>query len=79
MGFLLLEGRLRNEDWKVGVFDTELLDFLIEELLDFLPNTVGPWTNNVASGDVVILDHLGFFDYLEIRGEEVGCRELGVE
>ena len=38
--------------------DTELLDLLVHPLLDSFPHLVCPGTEDIAAGDVVVVDHL---------------------
>jgi len=61
---LLLKGSVRHEHREVRVFHTELLDLTVEELLDALPDVVGPGAQDVAAAHVVVLDHLRLGDDL---------------
>lgn len=44
--------------------DIELLDLLVHPLLDRFPHLVCPGTEDVAAGDVVVVDHLRQRDHL---------------
>ena len=65
MRLLLLQGGLRDEHGEVAVLHAQLLDAPVEELLDGLPDGVGPGPQHVAAADVVVLDHLRFGDHLD--------------
>jgi len=45
-----------DEYREVAVVDANVLDLLVEEFFDLLPNEVGPGAKDVAAGDVVVLD-----------------------
>ncbi len=45
-----------DEYREVAVVDANVLDLLVEEFFDLLPDEVGPGAKDVAAGDVVVLD-----------------------
>jgi hypothetical protein len=48
---------LGHKHRKIGILDTQFFDVFVKKALDFLPNAVRPWTQNVATGNVIVLDH----------------------
>ena len=64
MVFLLLEDLRGNEHGEVAVLDTEGFDARIEPFLNRIPDSVGPWSEDVASADAVVVDHFAFDDHL---------------
>ena len=48
-----------------------LLYFLVHPLLNGLPNLVSPGAEDVAAGDVVVVDHLRESDHLRVCGHSV--------
>jgi len=60
----LFESLLRHEEREVAVADAQSLDLLVEEVVDRLPDVVGPRPQDVAAADVVVLDHFRLGDHL---------------
>lgn len=66
MVLLLVEGILGDEHGEVGVFDSISLDEVIEELGDILPDIVGPGSQNITTGDIVVIEHFRLSDNLSV-------------
>lgn len=49
---------LGHKHREVRVLDAEFLDGLVEERLNLLPDGVRPGAQNVAAGNVIVLNHL---------------------
>jgi hypothetical protein len=52
------ESTFTNEHWEIAVAHFKGLELDIKEILDLLPNEVSSWSEDIASGDIVIFDHL---------------------
>ena len=74
---LRLQSRLGHEQREVAVLHPFLLDLRVEEILDLLPHGVRPGTQDVASGDVVVLDELAGDDNLRVPRPEVVVARRG--
>ena len=61
---LLVEGFLSDKDWEVAILHANLLESHIHESLDLLPDIEGEGSEDVAAGDVIVLDHVGLGDDL---------------
>mmetsp|Transcript_35021 Transcript_35021/g.53759 ORF Transcript_35021/g.53759 Transcript_35021/m.53759 type:complete len:601 (-) Transcript_35021:128-1930(-) len=68
----LLEGTLRDEHREVGVLGTAGLEASVEVGLDLLPDVEGARAEDVATGDVIIVDKLSLSDHLLVPLREVG-------
>ena len=66
MILLLVKRCFRHKHWEVTVLNTELFDSSIEELCNLLPNVESIRSEDVASWNFVVLNHLGFRDHLRI-------------
>ena len=55
-----LQDRRGHEHREVGILHTKLLDLCIEPGLNLLPDTIGPWLEDVTTADVVVLQHVCF-------------------
>jgi len=56
MFFFQLQGPFGDEHGEICVFDSVGFDQLVEELLDLLPDGVGPGPQNVAPRHVVVVN-----------------------
>lgn len=66
MFFLLFKSSLRHKHWEVAILNVKLFNSAIKMSLDLLPNIVGSWSQNVASGDIIIVNHLRLLNDLLI-------------
>ena len=57
MSLLFEQSILRDENREVSILDSIALDNSVEIGLNFLPNIEAPWTQNIASRDIVVLYH----------------------
>ena len=57
MLFFGLQCSLRYEEGKVCVLNSKFLYLFIEPLLNHLPNEIRPWSKNITSGNVTIVNH----------------------
>lgn len=57
---------MRDEQRKVTVLHAHVGDFGIDKGFDLLPEKIGPWTKNVAAGDVVVFDQFTFANHLPV-------------
>ena len=55
---------MRNKHGEVAILNTKLLDLGIEKIFNRFPNGVSPWSKNVATANIIVLDHFGFGDNL---------------
>lgn len=67
MSLLLLQCCLRDEHGEVAVLHSKLPDFPVKEFFDTLPDRIGPWPQHVTTANIVILNHLGLGNHLEIQ------------
>lgn len=68
---LYLQRLFGNKHGEVGVLDSVCLDELVEEDLNFLPDRVGPGSQNVATRDIVVLDKSRLDDNFLVPSREV--------
>ncbi|KAI3476391.1 hypothetical protein L1887_62043 [Cichorium endivia] len=61
---LALEHVCGDEHGEVAVLDADLLDLCVEEVLDGLPDKVGPGLEDVAARDVVVVEHVTLAQHL---------------
>ena len=69
MVLFLLQKAFRNQQRHVHILDTLLLKFLIQHILDILPNGIAIRTINKHTFDRGVVDKLGLFAYI---GEPLG-------
>mmetsp|Transcript_29181 Transcript_29181/g.61977 ORF Transcript_29181/g.61977 Transcript_29181/m.61977 type:complete len:300 (+) Transcript_29181:1047-1946(+) len=67
----LFQSIFRNEHGKIRVFHAQFLDLDVEPVLDQFPYFVGPGTEDVAAGDVVVGNHFGEDDDIGVPHGEV--------
>lgn len=65
VSLLSLQGLIGDKDRKIGIADSQLLDLLVKEGLDKLPDRISPGTENVTARDVVVLNEFSFQNNLE--------------
>lgn len=68
---LLVQGLLRDEHGEVGIFDSVTLDEIVEKFHDVFPDVVGPGSEDIASGDIVVVEHFRLGDDLGVPLGEV--------
>jgi hypothetical protein len=71
MFFFFLEFVLRNKHREVTILNTKFFKFLIEELLNIFPNIVGSRSQNIAAGNVIILNKFSLLENLRVPIGEV--------
>ena len=54
-----------DEHWKVAILYAEFFYLSIKEVLDFVPDAVGPRAQDVTSTDVIVFYHFCLCYYLE--------------
>ena len=74
MLLLFLQRGLRHEDGEVAVLKADLFYGVVKPLADALPDAERPGPEDVASGHVVVLDHLRLGDHL--RKHSHGCHHF---
>lgn len=73
MLLLLVELCRADEHREVGIFNVLGADEVVKVALNLLPDEIGPGTKDVAAGHLIVLDELGFRDYLLVPlGEVLG-------
>lgn len=60
-----------DEHWEICIFNTICFDQFIEKDLNLLPNRIGPWTKNVASRNIVVIDKSWFYNNFLIPAWEI--------
>lgn len=48
---------LGHKDWEISIFDIFCLEQVIKKFLQNLPNEIAPWSQDVASTDIVVFQH----------------------
>mmetsp|Transcript_3892 Transcript_3892/g.9166 ORF Transcript_3892/g.9166 Transcript_3892/m.9166 type:complete len:306 (+) Transcript_3892:1190-2107(+) len=66
-----LEGLLGHKHREVAALHAELLDLCVEETLDDLPDRIRPRLEDVAPGDVVVVDHVTARDHITVPRREI--------
>lgn len=64
MGFLLLENFFRDEQRKRAVLDANALYSSIEERLNLFPNEIRGRFEDIAAGDIIVIQKVAFRQYL---------------
>lgn len=72
MGLFTMQSSMRHEQRKVTVLHSHLGDFSIDISLDLFPEKVSPWTKNVTSRDIVVLNQFTFTNDLDEEKEKHG-------
>jgi len=68
---LPLKNLLGNKHGEVSVLNPVCLDFVIEPPLDGFPDAVGPWFQDVAPTDVIVVQHIRFQQDIGVPGGEI--------
>jgi hypothetical protein len=55
--FFFAQSSLGDEHWEIAIRNAILLEAGVKETLNVLPNEVSERSEDIASGDFVILDH----------------------
>ena len=71
MVLFFVEGGLSDEHWEVAVVDALCLEHGVCIGCDLLPDVERGWTQDVATGDVIVLDQLRLSDDLRVPLAEV--------
>src|SRR6218665_1030235 len=67
MFFLSFESGMRNKHWEIAVLKSHLLYFVVEPLRNSFPDSKRPLAQDVATANIIVLDHLGLSNYLLTR------------
>jgi len=66
-----LKWLLWDKHWEIGIFNAICFDQFIEINLNFFPDGVSPWTKNVASRNIIVIDKPWFYNNFLIPSREV--------
>lgn len=56
----------RNKHWEISVFSSIRFEFGIKECSEFFPDRKSPWSQNIASRNVIIIKQTRFNDHIRI-------------
>ena len=71
MVLLSFQSVFTNKHWEIAVLDSNSFNFSIEEALNLLPDEEGSRSEDVAPWDVIVVNHLTFFDDVRVPFREV--------